>query len=78
MSYVIDMTNEAQRETYRMIVLKSALGLYAKTKMVPNRNFTITKMLAMASDITGNSYPRGQKGAIVAHAELQALLNPPC
>ena len=47
-------------ETYRLIVLKSALQLYAKIKMQPNRHLTPTVMLKLASAATGKAYKRGQ------------------
>ncbi len=46
--------------TYQAIVLKSALKLYAKTGMKPNRAYTPTRMLALAGEITGQKFKRGQ------------------
>jgi hypothetical protein len=45
---------------YRLIVLKHALVLYAKTGMRPSRHITPTAMLQMASEVTGKKYKRGQ------------------
>jgi hypothetical protein len=46
-------------ETYRLIVLKSALQMYAKFKMQANRHLTPTHMLKLAGAATGNNYKRG-------------------
>ncbi len=45
---------------YQAMTLKSALSLYAKCGMIPTRGYTITKMLAAASQITGKKYKRGE------------------
>lgn len=45
---------------YRLIVLKHALVLYAKTGIRPTRSATPTAMLRMASEVTGKKYKRGQ------------------
>ena len=46
-------------DTYRAIALRSGLHLYMKTKMKPNRAWTITAMLRAAGQITGETYRRG-------------------
>ena len=38
---------------YRLVALESALALYIKTKMIPTRGMTITKMRMMAFEYTG-------------------------
>lgn len=43
----------------RAAALASSLKLYAKAKIIPTRGVTVTKMLAMASDLTGKKYKRG-------------------
>ena len=47
-------------EVFRAKTLASALRLYAKTGMKPNRMYTPTNMLAAASQITGTKFKRGQ------------------
>ena len=46
-------------ETYRLIVLKQALEMFAKFRMQANRQLTPTRMLKLASAATGNNYKRG-------------------
>lgn len=72
---VIDMTDPNQRIGYHLIALKGALGLYHKTKMIPRRGITITRMLEQATQYTGNRYPKNQKGAGIAAADLAAILD---
>lgn len=57
----------------QLITLKGALKLYAKTGMLPTRGMTITRMLALATSITGKPYKRGQ--AQKASDDLHALWN---
>jgi len=45
---------------FRAVTLASSLSLYAKTKMLPTRGVTVSKMLAMASEFTGKKYKRTQ------------------
>jgi len=54
-------------------VLSSALMSYSKTGMVPNRNYTPTKMLLAASVYTKKKYKRGQY--VEAAADLIAFAN---
>lgn len=56
-------------EFFRAASLKGALKLYAKTGMIPTRGVTITRMLAMAGDITKKKYRRGE--AMKAHDDLK-------
>lgn len=51
---------------YRAIVLKQAISLYAKSGMVATRGLTPTKMLALATGITGKPYKRGQYDVAIA------------
>ena len=53
-------TGQAGVSTYQAIVLKHGLKLYAATGMKPNRMWTPTRMLALASEITGKKFKRGQ------------------
>lgn len=43
-------------EAYRLIVIASALTLYAKTGMKANRAYTPTAMLAAATAATGRTF----------------------
>jgi hypothetical protein len=56
----ISVTGRESMALYRLIVLKHALVLYAKTGMRPSRHITPTAMLEMASEVTGKKYKRGQ------------------
>lgn len=58
--------------TYQAIALKHGLRLYAATKMKPNRAWTPTAMLRTASNITGNTYKRGEY--LRAADDLDAML----
>jgi hypothetical protein len=55
---------------YRAIVIKHALLLYAKTGMKPNRAYTPTRMLQVATEYTGNHYKRGQHAIAAADMQL--------
>ena len=44
--------------TYRLITIKNAIKLWRDHKMMMTRGATISKMLAMASDATGNTYKK--------------------
>lgn len=55
----ITVTGESV-SVYRLIVLKHALVLYAKTGIRPTRSLTPTAMLFLASEVTGKTYKRGQ------------------
>lgn len=61
--------------TYRAIVLKHALKLYAKTGMKPNRAYTPTAMLRAAGQITGKVYRRGQYDLAIADLESWIAAN---
>lgn len=51
---------EAGIATFQATVLKSALRFYAKTGMKVNSSYTPTRMLALAGEITGQKFKRGQ------------------
>jgi hypothetical protein len=55
--------------TFQAIALKSGLSLFAKTGMRPNRMWTPSKMMALASHITGKTFKaRDYNGAVAALA----------
>lgn len=54
------MTTITNMPMMRAITLAKALEFYAKTKMRVTRHVGPTQMLAMASEITGHTYKRGQ------------------
>ena len=47
-------------EVFRAATLVSAMKLYRATKMLPNRMYTPTNMLATAGAIVGKRYRRGE------------------
>jgi len=47
-------------EVFRAKTVASALKLYARTRMKVNRAYTPTNMLAVATEITGKKFKRGQ------------------
>ena len=57
---------------FRAITLKSALGLYAKSKLLTTRGLTPTLMLTLAGEYTGKKYKRGQHAQ--AAEELDAWI----
>tara|TARA_R110000868_G_scaffold135728_1_gene348280 strand:+ start:345 stop:557 length:213 start_codon:yes stop_codon:yes gene_type:complete len=57
---------------YAIVVLASALKLYAKTGIKASRAYTPTNMLATATRHTGNKYKRGDY--MTAHDDLRALI----
>lgn len=61
---------------YRALVLKSGIGLYLKTGMLPTRGFNAGRMRAMVTEYTGKPYPRSRKGLEAAYADLCALMAP--
>jgi len=63
---------KAEVNTYVMITLKSAIGIYIKTGMKVNRAYTPTNMLAKAGELLGKTYKRGQLKQ--AHDDLVAKL----
>lgn len=61
-------------EFFRVKVLKSSIGLYRKTKIIPTRGVTITMMLAMATQITGKAY-KGKTKCEAAEADLATWID---
>ena len=47
-------------EFFRVHSLRSSILLYHKTKLIPTRGLGITKMLSLASAITGQKYKRSE------------------
>jgi len=47
-------------ELFRALTLRNHIQLYAKTKLIPTRGMGIRKMLALATQFTGNSYTTKQ------------------
>lgn len=47
-------------DLFQAVTLKSALNLYARCKMQPNRHWTPTLMLKAAGVYTGQKYKRGE------------------
>jgi len=49
-------------QMYRAIVVKSGIGLYIKSggTILPSRDWTPTRMLKAATEITGKPFRRGQ------------------
>ncbi len=45
-------------KVYQAATLATHLKLWAKTKIIPTRGVTITKMLALAGNLTGKTYGR--------------------
>lgn len=60
-------------ERYRLITIKAGLKLYVKSGMIPNRSWTLSKMLRAAGEFTGKVYPRSARGAEDAVRDLQAI-----
>lgn len=58
---------------FQAVTLKGALKLYAKCGMIPTRGMTITKMLKLASSITGKPYKRGD--AMKAHDDMSTWID---
>jgi hypothetical protein len=55
---------------YRACTLKSSLGLWLKTKMVPTRGMTITRMLGLVPEYTGKKYTTRQVDAAIADLDV--------
>lgn len=45
---------------YRALATRKAIQLYQRAGIIPTRGMTITKLLAIATSITGNKYKRGE------------------
>ena len=58
--------------TFRATVIASALRLYARTGMKANAAYTPTNMLAVATEITGNTYKRNKDEYLRAAEDLNA------
>ena len=60
-------------QMFRLIVLKNSLSLWIKTGMKPNRFTGRNDMLEMASEFTGETYPKSKRGAGMALYDLEKL-----
>lgn len=61
-------------DAYRVLVLRQALRIHVVSggKMRMTRTATPTRLLAMASEVTGRQYKRGQHA--VALADIEELI----
>lgn len=67
------MTGDAI-ELFRYATLRSAIGLYKKTGMIPTRGVGIRQMLAQAAKITGKKGYTTGKGIDLALADLEKTI----
>jgi hypothetical protein len=76
-AHYLDRTNNATSfagsdvDIFALCVISSALNSYAKHKLIMNRAYTPTSMLAAAARYTGKTYKRGQYAQ--AASDLAAL-----
>ncbi|TXH15266.1 MAG: hypothetical protein E6R03_07505 [Hyphomicrobiaceae bacterium] len=68
------LTTPDQMRRFHMAQVRAAIKLYAKTKLVPTRGVTITKLLEMAGTYTGDKYFCSQQGYEAAIKDLDNLL----
>lgn len=68
-------TGQKAVNVFRLLALKSGLGLYLKTGMKPNRLWAPSKMVAAVTRETGKTYKRGRNGQEQALADLIALID---
>lgn len=61
----IILETEDQRDRYTAVLLKHGIKLYARSGLIPNRNWTITKMMARAAQITGKQFKKRDYAAAV-------------
>jgi len=54
---------------FRALAIRTGIKMYRDIGIVPNRNWTITKMLRAAGEITGEHYKRGQYDLAIAGLE---------
>lgn len=66
-----------QIDMFRLRVIRSAIGLYLKTGMKPNRFYTPKNMRGWAGGFTGKVYPASRRGLEMAYADLGVLMNTP-
>lgn len=67
MSSAMVFSGQAGVATFQASVIKSGLSLYAKTGMRPNRAYTPSAMMKMATHITGKKFKaRDYMGAVDA------------
>lgn len=66
------ITGSENIELYRLIVIKSAMGLYLKCGMRVNPAYTPTNMNRIVSKLTGKTYGSSKKGVQLAYDDLVA------
>lgn len=57
------------------ITVKHGIKMYAEHKMVPNRQWTITRMMDKAREITGKKFGKREYDAAVRHLESWIDIN---
>jgi hypothetical protein len=67
------LTTPEQIDKFRAITLISAISLYLKCGIIPNRTVTPGNMRKWASGYTGKQYARSKKGMTGALADLRAM-----
>jgi hypothetical protein len=74
----MNFSGEHGINVYQATALASALKLYAQTGMKPNRAYTPKAMLAKASELTGQTFKRGEylaaAGALLEYAARERAL----
>lgn len=61
----IVFTGETEVNRFVVVTLRSAIKLYSKTGMKPNRAYTPTNMKKMAEKLTGKTFKRGDWDSMV-------------
>lgn len=74
-SGAIILTGNDAHELYRAMQIRSAIGLYMKTGMIPTRGVTITKLLRAAKQYTGKIYGRTPAAYAVAINDLTVWID---
>ena len=62
-----------QIDTYRFTVLIHTIKGYLNLGLLPHRSITPKRMRDLATEYTGNAYPRSKKGLETALTELETL-----
>lgn len=66
------ITGKENIELFRLVTIKSAMGLYLRSGMRVNASYTPTNMNLVVSKITGKSYGSSKKGVQLAFNDLVA------
>lgn len=61
-------------DVFQVVMLRTAIGTWLKTKMIMTRNLTPSVMARAARHYTGNSYAPTAKGLGQAYTDLKAVL----